>query len=60
MKKDTNQVNTSQDTYKRIGLIAFGVLAGILMLFFFLFKYVRRELVTGCPIIYIRKKRLYL
>ena len=38
MKKDTNQVNTSQDTYKRIGLIAFGVLAGILMLFFFLFK----------------------
>ena len=38
MKKDSNQVKTSQDTYKRVGLIAFGVLAGILILFFFLFK----------------------
>ena len=38
MKKVSEQSRNSQDDYKRVGLIAFGVLAGILLLFFFLFK----------------------
>ncbi len=38
MNKQSNQANKKLDTYKRIGLISFTVLAGLLLLIFFLFK----------------------
>ncbi len=36
--KEPNKNVRSQDNFKRVGLTAFGVLSGILILFFFLFK----------------------
>ncbi len=38
MNKQVKQTNKNYDTYKRVGIISFAVLAGLLLLFFFLFK----------------------